>query len=179
MISMYIRKAEPHEYDAVRQFYYDLIDDMAVLPCHPKWQKGIYPDDSYLKNAVDQGQMRIVLENSSILGAMVVNHGSNDGYTQAEWLTDAATGEVTMIHTLGVAVAHMGKGIGKAMVQEAIRLARESGQKAIRLDVIEGNTPARRLYEGQGFHFICRVKMFYEDTGWCNFDLFEYPLLSD
>lgn len=173
---MIIRKAEPKEYAAVCGFYDTLIEEMAVLPYHPKWQKGIYPEYEYLKAAIRAGELFVAIEDEVILGAMVVNHSVNDGYRDANWHVSAEAHQVTLIHTLGVAVHHMHRGIGKAMVSFAIRQARESGQKAIRLDVIDGNLPARKLYEGLGFRFIQHQTMYYEDTGWCGFDLFELSI---
>ena len=48
--------------------------------------------------------------------------------------------------------------------------------KAVRLDVLEGNVPAERLYSGLGFSCVGMVPMFYEDTGWKNFKAYEYVL---
>ncbi len=171
---MVIRKATQEEYGVVRDFYYCLIDDMEHFTYHPKWQKGIYPEDSYLEESIRRGEMMIVLDRGRIIGAMIINHSPNDGYRGAPWQVDAPDDRVLLIHALGVAVNRMRTGVGRAMVQEAIRLARDGQQKAIRLDVLAGNDPAARLYEGQGFRLIQRVNMFYEDTGWCDFDLYEY-----
>lgn len=57
-----------------------------------------------------------------------------------------------------------------------IRQARETGQKAIRLDVIEDNLPAEKLYRKLGFQYITSHRLFYEDTGWYEFHLYEYRL---
>ena len=62
------------------------------------------------------------------------------------------------------------------MVRKAIELARETGMKAIRLDVLENNYPAENLYIGFGFQYRDTLKMYYEDTGWTNFKLFEYVI---
>ena len=67
-------------------------------------------------------------------------------------------------------------GYAKAMVQRAIDLARANGMKAIRLDVLEGNIPAENLYIGFGFQYMATLKMYYEDTGWTNFRLYEYVI---
>ena len=39
------------------------------------------------------------------------------------------------------------------MVEYCIHTAKENGYKAVRLDVIPTNAPARRLYENMGFLF--------------------------
>ncbi len=46
--------------------------------------------------------------------------------------------------------------------------------KTIRLDVLEGNLPAEKAYMKSGFRYITTLKMYYEDTGWTNYKVFEY-----
>ena len=48
--------------------------------------------------------------------------------------------------------------------------------RALRLDVLGGNVPAERLYTGQGFARRGTVRMFYDDTGWTDYGLYEYLL---
>ena len=48
--------------------------------------------------------------------------------------------------------------------------------RAITLALLGGNLPAQRLYEGLGFAYMGTVPLFYEDTGWTDFLLYEYVL---
>ena len=175
-MQLYMRAARGDEFDRVRAFYYDLIVKMQGSPYHPKWQIGIYPEDSYLQRAVEAGQMYLACCEDQIVGAMILNQSANAGYEGVCWPVEAKDSEVMLIHTLGVLPEAGKQGVGGAMVQEAIRLAREAGMKALRLDVLVGNLPAEKLYRKAGFSFVQRVELFYEDTGWCSFDLYEYPL---
>lgn len=172
-----IRPAVPAEAEAVRNFYYDLIEAMKAWKYHPKWKKGVYPQEEELRRAIAQGEMRLAAdEDNRIVGAMVLNHRESEGYDRAAWKTQAGPHEVMVIHLLCVAPQLGGQGIGKTLVRGAIREARRTGQKAIRLDVLVDNLPAQRLYRSMGFTFVERLKLFYEDTGWCDFDLYEYPI---
>ena len=81
-----------------------------------------------------------------------------------------------MIHALGILPSERGKGYARQMVEFAIDHAREENQKVIRLDVLKGNKGAKRLYSGMGFRYLHTLPMFYEDTGWTDFELYEYPL---
>ena len=83
---------------------------------------------------------------------------------------------MTVIHALAVHPAHRGKGYAKEMVRFVVDRARENRQRAIRLDVLQRNRPARALYSGMGFRYCHTLRMFYEDVGWAAFDLYEYPL---
>lgn len=53
----------------------------------------------------------------------------------------------------GIAVKQdmRGKGIGTKLLDELKQYARDNGFSSIRLDVIDTNPAARRLYERQGF----------------------------
>ena len=62
------------------------------------------------------------------------------------------------------------------MVRFVIDKAGTDGMKAIRLDVLKGNLPAEKLYVGLGFTYLHTLKMFYEDTGWTDYELYEYKL---
>lgn len=79
-----------------------------------------------------------------------------------------------MIHALGVHPAYANHVIAKQMVKKVIDTARENNVKTIRLDVLEGNIPAEKVYRKMGFRYVDTIPMFYEDTGWTDFRLFEY-----
>lgn len=171
-----IRLAGADEYEAVKAFYYKLIDDMQEMEYHPKWQKGIYPSEEALKLALKNGEMYIFLDNGAVISAMRVNHSATEGYALGRWSIDAAEDEITVIHMLGVGLSAQGKGIAKDMVRFVIEKARRENQKAIRLDVLAGNIPAFRLYDSLGFEQVGDVELFYEDTGLTTFTLYEYIL---
>ena len=52
-------------------------------------------------------------------------------------------------------------GIGRAMLTEAIGLARKLGLKYLELDYIDGNARAKGLYESLGFQEIARIPQAY------------------
>ena len=107
---------------------------------------------------------------------MVLNHDYNESYHNYQWQTAANDSELLIIHALGVHSDFNGKGYAKAMVQKAIDIAKETDMKAIRLDVLTGNIPAEKLYQGFGFQHMATMQMYYEDTGWADFKLYEYVL---
>ena len=47
-------------------------------------------------------------------------------------------------------------GIGSAMFEELIAVAKERGTEIMELEFIEGNDRARHLYEKCGFHVVCK-----------------------
>lgn len=173
---MEIVKAEPTSYLEVRDFYNSLIDEMNAAGLIITWVKDVYPSLEFLKTSAERGELYLCLEDGEIAAAMVLSHECGDAYRKAPWPTEASESEVTIIHALGVHPKFGGKGIGAKMVEEAIGLAKADGKKVIRLDVLEGNKPARRIYVNCGFESICNVQMYYENTGLADFELFELAL---
>ena len=169
-----IRLASVDAFQSIRAFYHKLIDEMQVLEFKPGWEKGVYPSDDYLMEALKEGTLWVCNSRQGYVGAMIVNHKSNEGYRQVKWSVDAGAHEITVIHARGVMPSLQGKGIAKGMVRKVLEDARSEGQKAVRLDVLGGNLPAERLYLKCGFQYMDTVSMFYEDTGWTDFKLYEY-----
>ena len=171
-----IRKADPSEHQAVRAFYHSLIDAVEGKKRYFKWQKEIYPASEDIKAAVDAQTLYIGLAGSRIAASMVVNHKCNEEYRDVAWPEPLPKEEYVVIHMLGVHSDFAGMGFGRQMVQYAIRLARETGNKAVRLDMLKGNLPAQHLYDGLGFHYVDSLKLYYENTGRTDFDFYEYRL---
>ncbi len=169
-----IRIADVSDYIQVRDFYYSLIDVMEDAEYKPGWERDIYPTQEFLVHSIEKGNLYIGRVNEYIAACMVVNHEYNDGYHNARWSVNVKDSELFVIHALGVHPAYSGKGIAKQMVQKVINTAREQKIKTIRLDVLEGNIPAEQVYTQMGFVYCSTIKMFYENTGWTNYRLFEY-----
>lgn len=170
-----IRAAVSEDYARVREFYDSLIDAMKDAEFKPGWEKGVYPSQAFLLRSIENGELYIgEADDGQIASCMVANHEYNDGYRNVRWSVDAADHELFIIHALGVHPAFSGQGIAKQMVQKMIECARAQQIKTIRLDVLEGNLPAERAYTKLGFVYRETIQMFYEDTGWTNFRLFEF-----
>lgn len=173
---MVIRMALESEYEDVRQFYYSLIDALQSAQYSPGWEKGVYPADDYLRDSIMRGELYVGVSEEGIAAAMIVNHQCNESYVKAKWPTKAAPDEITVIHALGVHPDFVGRGLAKELVRYVIGMAERSRQRVVRLDVLKDNIPAERLYEGMDFEYVDTVCMFYEDTGWTDYKLYEYKL---
>ena len=171
-----ISRADKNTYEDVRHFYHSLIDSLKPEQRHVGWKKDIYPSTEFLRNSINNGDLYLCRDLERIAGAMVLNQECNESYKNCQWQIMTDDSEILIIHALGVHSDFNGKGYAKAMVQKAIDISRETGMKAIRLDVLGGNIPAERLYQGFGFRYMATLKMYYEDTGWTEFELYEYRL---
>lgn len=173
---MNIIKANENQYDSVRCFYHSLIEGMQKSPYDIGWKKDIYPSPEFLQESIAKEELYIGMENGKIIAAMVLNHQCNDGYQKFQWQTEAEENEITVIHALGIHPAYSGKGYAKSMVKKVFEIAADRHQKAIRLDVLRGNVPAEKLYTQMGFQYMDTLQMYYEDTGWTDYELYEYVL---
>ena len=175
-MQMEIRKVRPEEFDKARYFYYSLIDALEGTRYHPKWQRDVYPAPEELRAVVEAGELYFGEIDGRIAAAMAVNQKCNDEYKEVQWPTKLTQSEFMVIHMLGVHGDFAGRGLAKELVRYAVELARAAGMKAVRLDVLKGNVPAEKLYEGEGFTHVDTVKLFYEDTGRVDFKMYEYVI---
>lgn len=164
------------QFPEVQEFYWQLIDELDGARYRPAWEKGVYPSDDFLLESLKCGNLIVLKQDDQYAAAMILNHETNEGYAGTQWGIQAEANQITVIHALGVLPALHGRGLAKQMVDFAIQNARKDHMKAIRLDVLDGNLPAMKLYESMGFSYRRTARMFYEDTGWTNFHLFELIL---
>ena len=74
------------------------------------------------------------------------------GYIRLAFPTElACNAHVRQIQGLAVADEARGHGVGRALVRAAVEEARRRGARRLTLRVLGHNTPARKLYEAEGF----------------------------
>ena len=176
LIMSLIRLAKIEEYEQVLKFYYDTIDMLGTSEFNSLWKKDVYPSNAYIRESIEKGNMWVYELDGQIISAMVLNHECNEGYKSVKWPTEVTKEEFFVIHAFGVLPSIHGKGIGSQMLKNAIEYASKNNIKVIRLDVLADNVPAVRLYTKNGFSYVDSTCMFYEDTGWTDFKLFEYTI---
>ena len=173
---MRIIQACPDDFETIRAFYYSLIDGMQERKQIITWIKDVYPAPEFLRSALNNGELYLCCDGPRIAASMVVNRDCNEGYRNLGNETPLTNEEVLVIHALGVHPDYTGKGIGKMMVEEAVKIAKKSGAKGLRLDVLKGNEAARRLYLRCGFEYVGSVQMYYENTGNAYFGIYEFVI---
>lgn len=171
-----VRSARMEELDEILAFYYRLIDDLDGKAESPRWEKGVWPSREMLAGGIEAGTLYVGVLDGRVVGGMMLDHERPEGYDEAPWNVDAPVGAAMTAHLVAVSTSCQGNGVGSALMQAAADICRNAGAPAVRLDVIDGNRPAARLYERVGFQHIATTRLFYEDTGWENFDLYELAL---
>ncbi len=175
---MEIRTAKKNEYATVVDFYSNLIISLQIdnYDFNPLWVLGVHPSYELLKSSVENDEMILALEGDKIVGAMIVNQFGNDGYKDIAWKVDASSNEIAYIHVLAISAQNLHRHIASEMIKFAVDYCKAKGLKVIRLDVIEGNDPARKLYSKCGFDLVEEKKLFYPVCNWKIFSMFEYNL---
>lgn len=72
-------------------------------------------------------------------------------------------GEEAELLTLAVVPANQCHGLGRALLDAALRETRDRGARAVFLEVSEANQPARGLYAAAGFVEVGRRRRYYAD----------------
>ena len=162
---MNIRIANEADYFEVMSFYEFMCEELARRSFLHAGNQGGYPSECMVKEAIHQDGLIIGEEDGEIIAALILNHTADPAYSKVKWQIDAAPEKVTIMHALRVNPKHGGRGYGKAMVNYSIAMAKTAGQKTIRLDTLDENTIAQKLYQTVGFSFIDTVEIEYKDIG--------------
>lgn len=173
---LHIRQGVREDLPAVAELYDGVIDSFQVQTGTMAWKKGLYPTEADFQRAVQTGSLYLGELEGELAAGMIVTQGTDKSYGDAPWRVEAEDRETAVIHTLGVSPGFAGRGLALQMIQGAAALAKEKGWKALRLDVLEQNAPAQRLYERAGFVYIETKQIWYESTGLANFLLYEYAV---
>ena len=171
---MDFQQAAQEEFFELREFYWALIDRMEQGTIG--WKKGVYPSDDMLRTSLSRGEVYTLREAGTLCACVILNSACNDGYEGVLWSRACKPEEVLVPHALAVDPAMQGRGVGKRLVARLLELARADGKKAVRLDILGTNRAAEALYRRMGFSFVAEKRMFYEDTGWTEYRMFEYNL---
>lgn len=150
---MKIQKCEMSDLEAVAALYDKVTLHLTKTINYPKWRYGEYPSIKSVKKAISDGVQFMCVEDNVVLGAFILNINPEGAYEKGDWKIDLNKGEYLIIHTLAVNPDLSKQGVGRFMVNYSISHAKEHGFKAIRLDVVPENIPARRLYEKLGFTY--------------------------
>lgn len=142
---MIFRKAEKEDFDKIRSLYWNLIDQEQDDPSFPHWKKGIHPSDEMIQNSIDREELYVLADDDEIAACVIANDEKVDGYADASWQIDSD--EVIVLHVLAVHPDYRGEGLARRLVENVIEQERKADKKALRLDVIENNTTAEKLYQ--------------------------------
>ena len=177
MNGLALRLARTEETAEVIAFYHKLIEENLDSPYHPDWRIDIYPEDKHLQDCIAAGTLYVIdAPDGGYCAACVLGCEICDGYDDVPWRCDALWEDVVIVHLLCVDRAFRCCGVGRMLVEQVIQISRGHGKRAVRLDVMKKNLPAHKLYLTCGFSSVGDCRLYYEDTGWMDFTMYEYDL---
>lgn len=162
---MQIIEAAEDDLTELMEFYQVMGQVLNEKDFLPEGNKGGFPSEEMVSGAIRVRQQFIGREDGKIAAAYILNHECEPAYHAAHWQTDAAEGEYVVMHALRVLPRYGGRGYSRRMIEHAIQTAREWNQKAIRLDVLVGNTVPEKIYQSYGFQYVETVEICYQDIG--------------
>ena len=170
-----LRTAKPKEAERILKFYQNTIDSIKETEFKPKWNE-YYPDLEYLQTGIEKQELYVCTKNNNIIASVVLNNGFNPEYENVNWIADAKPNETVVIHTFAIASNFMGNGIGKEIFNQIKTKSLENNKKTIRIDIIDGNLGAQKVFEKFGFEYIGSTEIFHEAVGLEKFHLYEHVL---
>lgn len=176
---MNFQKASEADFCTIQKFYGDVIDNIHRYNVNNEnlgWEKGIYPSDDFIQSSLIKGELYTLTEKDTLFACVILNSEHNEGYDNCVWSITCDPDAVLTPHALAVNPKLQGNGIGKVVVENILNIARTEHKKAVRLDALSACKPAERLYISCGFKFVEAKEMYYEDTGWTEYKMFELNL---
>ncbi len=170
-----LRKAHINESQEILKFYRNLISSIQDSEFKPKWNDN-YPNLEFIEDSILKEELYVYRE-KDIIASVVVNNEFGEEYSDVKWQMDAKPSEIVVIHTF--AVNSMGKGIGKEIFNQIVTSAIKKNKKTIRIDIIDGNEGAKKVFKSLGFEYVDSIQMFHDAVGLETFHLYEKTLKNE
>lgn len=142
--NMDLRLAKTGDLPQLKTMYQQIVEHMNKNGIQI-WDE-VYPCE-FLGEDIENKQLYVLEKRGEIVSAFALCD-SNAGAEAVAW--EDKNADALYIDRLGVKVSAMGTGIGSAVLDKAIVLAKERGAKYLRLFVVDRNKPAINLYIKKG-----------------------------
>ncbi len=159
MKTLTIRKSTEEDVSRIGQFYDEVVlwlNDHVNYPC---WIYKVYPSENSVKDMVNAGCQYICEDDEMILAAFALNSEAQGNYQKGAWSLDLPDGSYLVIHALAINPKKQRMGLGTEVIQFCVERAKSENYKAIRVDIVPTNDPARKLFEKNGFVYVGDVDL--------------------
>ena len=173
---MKIRKGTENDLLAVAQIYEAIHDGEERGDTTIGWIRHVYPTLDTAKASHDRGDLFVMEEEGSIIGAAIINQQQVDVYADGDWQHDAPDDEVMVLHTLVIDPKCAGRGYGRAFVGFYEDYARQNGCACLRMDTNARNLRARAMYGRLGYEEIGVIPTCFNGIAGVNLVLLEKKL---
>ncbi len=173
MYDIIVRLAEKSDINAIAELFDRLCDRLESATNYPGWKKGVYPDRRTAELYVGNEELHVITIEGRIAGTIVLSHDPEEAYREVKWRYEWQYEKLFVIRTFTVDPEFWGKGLGERLLDYAYLYGMRNGIKALRLDVLQTNLPAIRLYEKSGFEYAGTVDLGLNIPGLKWFRLYE------
>lgn len=182
-----VRRGTPEDFDAVLDFYTQMIDQMRGTDFDVLWEHDKHPSPAFMRTSLEQDRVYLGWATSGendgegedqteLACAMIVNADGADGYDQTEWGCSATPDELGVLHVVATLPKYHGQGFARTLLTEVIEQERAAGTKALRLDTFPYNVRGRGLYESLGFDYRGDITLWYPALGDVVLSMYELVL---
>lgn len=154
-----IRRAVSSDLDSIEQAYREHFSHEKKYGAYTVFQEGVYPTLLDAVKALQNDALYVYEEDGVVMGSMILDGTQPDEYREIVWPSKEPDEKVKVIHLLLVRPCAAGKGIGCALVNHALEVAKQLACKVVRLDTGEQNIPAVSLYKRMGFQLAATAPM--------------------
>ncbi len=146
-------RCREEDFGRVNDLYRLVVKRLEETINYPKWSDE-HPSAQWIADAIRGGMMYACLDGDRLVGAVMLSEDPEGYYEAGDWSVDLRRGEFLAVHALAAHPAAARRGVGTALVQGCIDVAKKDGYKEIRLDTVPDNHPANSLYRKNGFTYI-------------------------
>lgn len=168
-----MEKAKQTDINEIVELYRLVIDTVNTTDIKLGWNINLYPDESFVKEAIVNEEMYVIREDNVIVAVAAINHNVNPEYDDIDWAIKGPKENIATIHALTTHPAYRGHNTSDRLLKEIEELCKQNGDKSIHLDVIDTNIPAYKLYIRNGYTEVDCIKMYYEVVGTREFWMME------
>lgn len=151
--NMQIKKCREADVARIGSFYDSVVFWLDSHINYPKWIYKVYPSEPSVRDYTAAGTQYVCMDGQEVVGAFVLNDNPQGNYQKGDWEQSLPDGEYMVLHALAIAPERQGHGIGAKVVRFCAEKTKAEGYKALRVDIVPGNTPAQKLYEKNGFRY--------------------------
>ena len=168
-----MRLVQTDNLEFLRKKYIEVIEQTPDFMRNVRWIYGQHPKDEMIQDYMDNGEMYALMNGNEIAGMVAVVMHQDDNYKTVPWQVDLRNDEVATIHILAICPEYQGRSLGIQLINQIEKLSKNNGKKAVRLDVLKSNIPAKKMYERAGYSLRGEQKLYAENTGITDFLFYE------
>lgn len=168
--------AEKKDIREIVSLYRTVVDAVNKTNIKLGWNPEVYPNEEFVRQAIEFGQMCILKKEEKIIAVAVVNHSVNVEYDDVDWRVNQPKEKIATIHAFATLPEYRGKTVADQLLKDIADYCKDNGDVAIHLDVIDTNIPAYKMYIRNGYTEADCIKMIYEVVGEREFWMLEKVL---